>query len=149
MRVTTALLLLTTVLAPATLIEPALVEAQEPVSVWDGVYMPEQASGGKVIYDQQCSLCHGADVLKVRSEGPPNLTGPAFKENWNGLTVSDLFEYIKKSMPRNNPGHLTSEQVTSILAYLFTSNGFPAGQKELPTDVAGLKAIRFDAAKPK
>jgi mono/diheme cytochrome c family protein len=144
MRITTALLLLTTVLAVA-----ALVKAQEAVSVWDGVYIPEQASGGKVIYDQQCSLCHGADVLKVRSEGPPNLTGPAFKENWNGLTVSDLFEYIKKGMPRNNPGHLTSEQVSSILAYLFTSNGFPAGQKELPTDAAGLKAIRFDAAKPK
>jgi S-disulfanyl-L-cysteine oxidoreductase SoxD len=144
MRITTALLLLTTVLAMA-----APVEAQEAVSVWDGVYTPEQANGGKVVYDQQCSLCHGADVLKVRSEGPPNLTGPAFKENWNGLPVSDLFGYIKKGMPRNNPGHLTSEQVTGILAYLFTSNGFPAGQKELPTDPAGLKAIRIDAAKPK
>jgi mono/diheme cytochrome c family protein len=127
----------------------ALVQAQEAVSVWDGVYMQEQASGGKVIYDQQCSQCHGADVLKVRSGGSPNLTGSAFKENWNGLTVSDLFEYVKKGMPRNNPGHLTSERVSSILAYLFTSNGFPAGQKELPTDAAGLKAIRFDAAKPK
>jgi hypothetical protein len=44
---------------------------------------------------------------------------------------------------------LTGEQVSSLLAYLFTSNGFPAGQKELPADAASLKAIRFDAAKPK
>src|SRR6202022_117648 len=131
------LLLLTTVLDIA-----ALVKAEEAVSVWDGVYMPEQASSGKVIYDQQCSLCHGADVLKVRSEGPPNLTGPAFKENWNGLTVSDLFEYIKKSMPRNNAGRLTREQTANVLAFIFTSNGFPAGQKELPTDPAALKEIR-------
>src|ERR1700676_1540688 len=109
MRITTALLLLTTVLAVA-----ALVKAQEAVSVWDGVYVQEQVSGGKVIYDQQCSLCHGADVLKVRSEGPPNLTGSAFKENWKGLTVSNLFEYIKKGMPRNNPGHLTREQTAGI-----------------------------------
>jgi|ERR1700678_1357311 mono/diheme cytochrome c family protein len=127
----------------------ALVQAQEAVSVWDGVYVQEQASGGKAIYDQQCSLCHGADVLKVRGEGPPNLTGPGFKENWNGLTVSDLFEYIKKGMPRNNPGHLTREQTASLVAFIFASNGFPAGQKELPTDPAGLKAIRFDAVKPK
>jgi S-disulfanyl-L-cysteine oxidoreductase SoxD len=158
MRITTGLLLLTKQLlaflgvraAPfALLAMAALVQAQQAVSVWDGVYVQEQVSAGKVIYDQQCSLCHGADVLKVRSEGPPNLTGPAFKENWNGLTVSDLFEYIKKGMPRNNPGHLTSEQTASMVAFILASNGFPAGQKELPTDPTGLKAIRFDATKPK
>jgi mono/diheme cytochrome c family protein len=127
----------------------ALVPAQQLVSVWDGVYIQEQATGGKVIYDQQCSPCHGNDVLKVRTSGPPNLTGSVFKENWNGLTVSDLFEYIKKGMPRNDAGHLTREQTANVLAYILTSNGFPAGQKELPTDPAALKAIRFDTAKPK
>ena len=127
----------------------ALVQAQQPVSVWEGVYIEEQATGGKVIYDQQCSACHGVDVLKDRTGGPPMLTGSIFKGNWNGLTVSDLFEYIKKAMPRNNAGHLTRGQTASVVAFIFTSNGFPAGQKELPTDAAALKAIRFDSAKPK
>jgi S-disulfanyl-L-cysteine oxidoreductase SoxD len=140
MRITACLLLLTMA---------ALVRAQQAVSVWDGVYTQEQATSGKAIYDQQCSLCHGADVLKVRSEGPPNLTGSGFKENWNGLSVGDLFEYIKKGMPRNNPGHLTPEQTAGILAFILTSNAFPAGAKELPTDAASLKAIRFEATKPK
>jgi mono/diheme cytochrome c family protein len=131
------------------LVMPALVPAEQPVSVWDGVYIQEQASGGKIIYDQQCSACHGTDVLKVRTSGPPNLTGSVFKDNWNSLTVSDLFEYIKKGMPRNDAGRLTREQTASVVAFIFTSNGFPAGQKELPTDPPALKAIRFDAAKPK
>ena len=141
MRIATGLLLLAMT---------GLVQAQDAtVSVWNGVYTQDQASAGKAIYDQQCSLCHGADVLKVRGEGPPNLTGSAFKDNWNSLTLSDLFEYIKKGMPRNNAGRLTREQVASVLSFILTSNGFPAGQKELPTDPTGLKAIRFEADKPK
>jgi mono/diheme cytochrome c family protein len=140
MRITIGLLLV---------VVAALVQAQQPVSVWEGVYSQAQAAGGKAIYDQQCSACHGTDVMKVRTSGPPNLTGPVFKENWNTLTVSDLFEYVKKGMPRNNAGHLTREETASVVAFIFTSNGFPAGQKELSTDAAALKTIRFDAAKPK
>ncbi len=125
-----------------------IIQAQQPASVWDGAYLQEQATAGKAVYDQHCSQCHGTDVLKVRTGGAPNLTGPTFKDNWNGLSVSDLFEYIKKGMPRNDAGRLTREQTATIVAFIFTSNGFPVGKKELPTDPAALKAIRFDAAKP-
>ncbi len=139
MRITIGLLLL----------GMAALRAEQSGSVWDGVYIQEQATGGKLIYDQMCSQCHGADVLKVRTGGAPNLTGSGFKENWTGLTVSDLFEYIKKAMPRNDAGHLTREQTANVVAFIFTSNGFPAGQKELPTEPTALKAIRIDAAKSK
>ncbi len=127
----------------------ASVQAQQPVSVWDGVYIQEQAGGGKVIYDQQCSSCHGVDITKSRTAGSPMLTGDTFKENWNGLTVSDLFEYVKSNMPRNDAGHLTRGQTANVVAFIFNSNGIPPGQKELSTDAAALKAIRIDAAKPK
>jgi len=70
------------------------------------------------------------------------LTGGQFKENWNGLSVAELFEYVKTSMPRNDAGHLTPGQTANVVAFIFSSNGFPAGQKELSADPAALKAIR-------
>lgn len=123
----------------------AAVHAEQSASVWDGIYQQEQASRGKGLYGQECGACHG-DVLTGKSA--PALTGEGFKENWNGLSADDLFEYIKKSMPRGEAGKLTREQTADIVAFLFTFNGFPAGQKELPVDAAVLQTIKFESAKP-
>jgi S-disulfanyl-L-cysteine oxidoreductase SoxD len=122
--------------------------AQQPASVWDGVYTEAQASRGKAVFSQLCSTCHG-DALKGKTGGAPPLAGAAFMENWNGLTAGDLFDYIKTSMPRYDPGRLSKEQAADIVSYLLTFNGFPTGQKELPNEAAALKAIRFEANKPK
>jgi mono/diheme cytochrome c family protein len=126
----------------------AIMHAQQSASVWDGIYIPEQAGRGKVIYSQQCSTCHG-DALTGKTGGAPPLSGASFKENWNGLTADDLFEYIKMSMPRYDPGKLSREQTADIVAFLLMFNEFPAGQKELPNDAATLQTIRFEAVKPK
>ena len=88
----------------------------ESRSVWDGVYTEEQAERGHSVYHQQCELCHG-DTLLGGDEVPP-LSGAQFLANWNGLTVGDLFERIRKSMPANDPGRLTSQQNADVLAYL-------------------------------
>ena len=61
----------------------------------------------------------------------------------------NLFEKMQTSMPADKPGQLSREQNADILAFLLTSNGFPSGQKELPTDAAALGKIRFESAKPK
>ncbi len=122
--------------------------AEQTASVWDGIYAEGQASRGKAVFGQMCATCHG-ESLKGKQGGAPPLSGPAFKENWNGLTAGDLFEYIKTSMPRYDAGKLSVEQTADIVAYLLTFNGFPAGQKELPNDVAVLKTIRFEADKPR
>ncbi|PYR94394.1 MAG: class I cytochrome c, partial [Acidobacteria bacterium] len=34
----------------------------------------------------------------------PALTGGAFMANWDGLTVGDLFDRIRISMPADRPG---------------------------------------------
>src|SRR2546427_11098209 len=94
----------------------------ESRSVWDGVYTEEQAERGHSVYHQQCELCHG-DTLLGGDEGPP-LSGAQFLANWNGLTVGDLFERIRKSMPANDPGRLTSPQNADVLAYLSASTCF-------------------------
>lgn len=123
----------------------AALRAGESVSVWDGVFVAEQADRGKKIFAEQCAACHG-DTLKGRN-GPP-LVGEVFSGNWNGLSVDDLFEYINKSMPRGKTGTLTREQTADLMAYVFSVNGMPAGKANLPTEAAALQKIRFEGSKP-
>jgi mono/diheme cytochrome c family protein len=127
------------------ILSAAALTAEQSASVWDGVYVPDQAERGKAVYSEQCAMCHG-DALEGRSG--PALTGGGFKENWNGLSGDDLFEYIKTSMPRGQVGRLSRDQTALMVAYLLMSNGFPAGKKELPTDAKTLQSISFEAAKP-
>ena len=123
----------------------AIVYAQESSSVWSGAYMPEQASRGKTLFAQQCAGCHGENLA---GKSGPQLAGATFTGNWNGLSVDDLFEYVQKSMPRGQAGSLSRDQTADLVAFLFTSNGFPAGKKDLPTDAGVLQKIRIEAAKP-
>jgi mono/diheme cytochrome c family protein len=120
-------------------------QAQQSGTVWDGVYTPGQTDRGKALYAKQCSSCHGAN-LNGGGTAPP-LTGADFKGNWNGQSMDDLFEKVQATMPADQPGQLTREQNADILAFVLSSNQFPAGQKELPTEADALQKIRFDAAK--
>jgi len=108
----------------------AVVYAQQPVSVWNGVYVQDQASRGKAAFDERCAVCHGSDL--AGRNGPP-LLGEVFKENWNGLMVDDLFEYIKTSMPRGQVFRFSREQTADVVAFLLTSNGFRRARKSFPT----------------
>jgi len=115
-------------------------------SVWDGVYTEQQANRGRALYGQECSGCHG-DSLTGADEAPA-LAGGAFIANWDGLTVGDLFERIRISMPASSPGKLNREKVADILSYLLAFNRFPAGTTELERQTEVLKQIRLEATKP-
>jgi mono/diheme cytochrome c family protein len=115
-------------------------------SVWDGVYTEEQAKRGEEFYRKECASCHG-DTL-VGGGGAAPLAGGAFLSNWNGLTVGDLFDRIRKTMPQGSLGKLTKQQDADILAYLLSFNKFPAGKTELQKQVEFLREIRFEATKP-
>lgn len=118
----------------------------ESRSVWDGVYTEEQAKRGEPLYHKECAPCHG-DSLSGGESAPP-LTGGAFLSNWNGLTLGDLFERIRKTMPQNAPGKLSRQQNADILAFALSANRFPAGKTELSRQSEFLKEIRFEAIKP-
>jgi S-disulfanyl-L-cysteine oxidoreductase SoxD len=123
--------------------EPAPSESR---SVWDGVYTDDQAKRGEPVYHKECATCHG-DSLAGGESAPP-LTGGAFLADWDGLTVGDLFDRIRKSMPQNAPGKLAKQQVADVLAYALSMNKFPSGKTELSKQVEFLKEIRFEARKP-
>lgn len=124
----------------------ALAAAQTAQSVWDGVYTLEQAGRGAALYANNCASCHGTAL--TGGESAPPLTGGEFFSNWNGLTVGDLFERIRISMPADGPGRLTREQDADILAYMLSISEFPPGKAEMGHQTEVLKQIRFDSVKP-
>jgi mono/diheme cytochrome c family protein len=115
-------------------------------SVWDGVYTQEQSNRGSATYGQQCARCHGESL--TGADEAPALAGGAFLANWDSLTVGDLFERIRISMPADRPGKLNREQIADIVSYLLSFNRFPAGKSELERQTEVLKEIRIESAKP-
>jgi mono/diheme cytochrome c family protein len=120
--------------------------APTPKSVWDGAFTVEQAKRGEVVYRRECAICHGA-ALQGWEEGKP-LSGAAFTGNWNGVTLGDLYERIKVSMPPLSPGKLTRQQSADVISFILSANGFPAGKNELASAPEKLRLTRFDATKP-
>lgn len=130
----------------ATTVVPSVVDAQQAGrSVWDGVYTEEQAARGAALYDQQCASCHGA-MLGGMDAAPP-LTGGTFAANWNGVNLYDMLQRIRVSMPMDDPGGMSRQQVADVLAYMLSVNRFPAGDRELPRQSGPLRLILFQAAK--
>jgi mono/diheme cytochrome c family protein len=134
--------------------------AQEPLRftrwVWDGVYTTPQAQRGEPLYRTYCADCHGPDLLGrtdvpppppprsgafIRFDTPP-LTGETFISNWTDLSLGDIFERNRISMPQNAPGSLSRQQNADILAYILQQNGYSAGAGELETTKEALDTIR-------
>lgn len=99
-----------------------------------------------MLYANNCASCHGSAL--GGGESAPPLTGGEFSSNWNGLTLGDLFERIRISMPADRPGKLTREQDADILAYMLRVSEFPPGKAELERQTEALKQIRIDSSKP-
>ena len=125
---------------------PALRAQETTRSVWDGVYTEAQAKRGEDIYKRSCVSCHGVALEGIEQAGP--LAGARFTANWNGVTVGDLLERVKISMPNDKPGTLSRQQTADVLAYVFSFNRFPAGKAELARQTEILKQIKFEATKP-
>ena len=125
---------------------PATSSTEPSQSVWDGVSTDEQAKRGGPLYSQRCAQCHAPDL--TGGETAPALASAEFKGNWSGLSVDDLFERIKISMPQDNPGSLSRQQTADIVAFVLSKGGYPAGERELAREAEVLKGIRFEATKP-
>ena len=129
-----------------TLIAAGLIFAQASRTTWDGVYTEAQAKRGATLYSDNCAACHGTDL--TGGESAPPLAGIPFFATWNGLTVGDLFERIRTSMPADRPGRLSREQNADILSHVLKVNGFPAGPTELSRQTETLKEIQLVTYKP-
>ncbi|HVZ48437.1 MAG TPA: cytochrome c [Gemmatimonadaceae bacterium] len=108
------------------------------LSTLAGVYTDAQATRGESTFNGTCLSCHV----------PSDYTGDSFQSKFVGGTVFDMFDDIRQSMPQDNPGSLTNEQYTDLVAYLFKLNGLPTRDRELPAVIDSLKAIKVEAKPP-
>jgi cytochrome c len=120
---------------PATEQEIAAVAIAIPA---DGKGLPPGKGGyeaGRQVYETACAACHGADLLGVANI--PNMPAGAQLRLIGGrgtltsqkpiLTVESywphattLFDYIRRAMPFQAPGSLTSDEIYAVSAYILS-----------------------------
>jgi mono/diheme cytochrome c family protein len=115
-------------------------------TTWDSVYTAEQAGRGESTYARNCARCHRAEL--GGADESPALTGGAFMGAWNGVTLHELHDRIRTTMPTDTPGTYSRQDVSDVMAYMLKYNRFPAGKAELPTGDEELKAITFVSTRP-
>jgi len=98
-----------------------------------GAYTVEQATRGKVHYQAFCAPCHLGDLsgTLAADTGAPPLRGAPFVASLERKGAAGVFNYVKVTMPADDPASLEDSRYLDILAYLIQANGFPAGSREL------------------
>jgi mono/diheme cytochrome c family protein len=115
-------------------------------SVWDGVYTDEQARRGEALYGERCVRCHGPGYMGG-TDGATALVGPTFNGNWNGVTLDQMLDRVRLTMPQDKPASLSRAQTADALAFILSINKIPSGKTELPRQAEILALIRYTAAK--
>lgn len=107
-------------------------------SLADGVFSKAQAERGRELFTETCGVCH------TRGQ----FTDGTFRRNWQGRTLFDVFEQIRSTMPKDSPGRLTGQEYLDVILYLFSEQGYPAGEEEINATAAGLRQIRITPPPP-
>ena len=105
----------------------------DAIALDTGVYSAEQGKRGKAHYDAYCAPCHVGDLsgTLAADTGAPPLRGAPFVTSMERKGVAAVFDYIKATMPADDPASLQDGEYVDILAYLIQANGFPAGARDL------------------
>jgi S-disulfanyl-L-cysteine oxidoreductase SoxD len=123
--------------APVADAAPPAPAADTVRTTMDGVYSAAQATAGGDVFATYCRSCHTPTVH----------TGPAFQAKWYGHSLGELFGYLRREMPKTDPGSMSDEDYAAALAYLLKMNGMPAGDAPLAADSAALHRIRLDSVR--
>jgi cytochrome c5 len=116
----------------------AQAESDSARSVLLGAYSISQAARGDTVFRNTCGNCHTTSQFM----------GPAFEVVWDGRRVFELFDQLRSTMPLDNPGGLSRDEYTAVVAYILKLNRMPAGDADLPATDAGLRQLRFDRRPP-
>jgi mono/diheme cytochrome c family protein len=117
----------------------ATVQFAQSVPVANGPYTASQAERGKVLYEQNCSTCHGASLRGGANEfAAPALAGPFFYEKWSGRPLGELFRYAVENMPPDQT-KLSEAAYLDVMAYVLQVLKHPAGNTELTADSPAMK----------
>jgi mono/diheme cytochrome c family protein len=115
-------------------------QAQDTKSTATGVFTEEQANKGEAAYQSVCASCHGTDLHSTEAEAPDLTEGP-FKFGWQGKTIAERFEIIRKTMPPQKGGSFDDQTYLDIVTYILRFNNVPSGNQALQPDMNVLKQI--------
>jgi len=110
---------------------------------------------GERLYAAQCAVCHGAtgvegpwdrlvgdSVPDFRFGDDPSISGRrAIGNYWPYATT--VFDYVRRSMPHNQPGTLSDNEVYGVTAWILWRNGIV--ERDAVLDSASLVAVRMPA----
>lgn len=114
--------------------------AQEMTSVNAGVYTPEQADRGQLLYRNKCASCH--PPVRFTDED-------LFHKVYADKPLWELFDAISETMPEDDPGGMKPEEYADVVAYILRLNRYPTGAADIPTTREGLSAIRLERPVPR
>ena len=97
------------------------------------LYTAAQADAGKQKFADNCAQCHGDNLEGMAG---PALKGNLFASAKANFHVGDIFNIVVKNMPSTQPGSLSHDDYTQIMAYILQQNGYPAGSNPLVFDAA-------------
>jgi mono/diheme cytochrome c family protein len=97
-------------------------------------FTAEQAERGEAAYGHNCQDCHGTTLDNGEFGGAP-LKGSYFRQHWANGSVAALYGKTRTTMPPDRPGQLSDQTYLDLTAFLLSRNGYPAGDKELPSDL--------------
>jgi mono/diheme cytochrome c family protein len=112
-----------------------VVDAAGTRSTREGVYSAAQADRGEKTYKARCGTCHMSDQF----------SGFVFLQAWSGQTAEALYDQLRRTMPKDNPGGLKPQEYADIIAYLFRINRLPAGETDLKGAKPALKDVVIEA----
>lgn len=112
-------------------------------SVKDGVYTEVQAQRGETAYRAHCVECHGEELRGAHMT--PSMVGIGFAFRWRGRDLYDFYEGMRTTMPQSAPGGLSTDVYADLVAFILARNGYPAGDRELPTRADAMRGIVIEA----
>ena len=141
----------------------------QEIATWNLTVFPDgrglppghgSAVEGKSVYQRYCASCHGANGSGGSSEelaGAKHGLTEAHPDKTIGTYwpfATTLFDFVRRSMPPDAPGSLSSDQLYAVCAFLLNLNGIIAESAEMnAATLAQVKMpnregfVRIDASK--
>ncbi len=88
-------------------------------------------AAGKVVYEERCASCHGANLEGGKGTGGAALIGgrgsigtPKTKKTVESYWpyASTLFDYVRRAMPFDEPGSLSPDQIYAVSAFILAKS---------------------------
>jgi len=117
---------------------PALAQISTHGTSGIGPFTLAQVDSGRTAYNEYCAACHGYNLQNGTHR--TSLIGPGFIAGWGTRTTWEYYRYVSYRMPNREPGSLTPETYSAIIAYILAANGAQPGIETLTP----LSSVRID-----